>query len=134
MVACGVMSVFSPDDLKAMLITPKVRLFCPSAGANVYDNESCLDDQFEPIPECVKFQDCISCPSNGICDSDGHLECNEGYIRQNILCEENQQILVSAKEALYNLDRHLQELHGKHICGEANSSLFSYIDLKFALI
>lgn len=130
--ACVAMSLFSSDDLKAMLITPTARLFCPSAGAPVY--ESCFDEEFEQILDCIKFQDCISCPSNGICDSEGRLTCNDGFIQQTQLCVENKQILLSAKDALYNLDQHLQELHGKYICGEAESSLFPYVDLKFSLI
>jgi hypothetical protein len=72
------MSLFYFDDVKAIPFTPKPIIFCPSEGIQIYNN--CFDENFEPILECIKFQDCIQCPINGICDGQGIIKCNEGYI------------------------------------------------------
>jgi hypothetical protein len=28
------------------------------------------------VKDCIKFKNCIPCPSNGTCDEEGHLTCH----------------------------------------------------------
>jgi len=57
--------------------------------------------------KCLKFSNCMKCPSNGNCDDDGILTCSPSYIRRRDDCLENQKVVSSANKALYELQTFL---------------------------
>ena len=63
---------------------------------------------------------CKTCPRNGLCDDNGKLSCNTGFIRQakSDECVENQVIRNQSLKILRNFERQLQEQLGAYQCGK----------------
>ena len=88
---CSCISVFGLETIQEKVISIATResniVFCPSDKRILGDRfkYGCYDDQDEPIGEfdmCMKFKDCAECPENGICDNEGKMTCETGFIRE----------------------------------------------------
>ena len=63
-------------------------LFCPSSGFA----DDCID--------CFQFKDCLSCPLYGLCDDQGKLVCEAGYLRDSERCIEDELVNKNALKTL----------------------------------
>lgn len=90
-------------------LQPPMVVFCPPGFQKTVDCDT---------EECLKFNECIPCPPNGIVDAEGVLTCETGYKRLGNECVENEEIKMLARDVILHFRDSLQEKLGQAQCGE----------------